>query len=84
MPNPHSPLAPLTFCARRFSISELEMLREVAAQCSTLSLTELSRTLCELLDWKRPNGKSDTPREAGGLVSGTASKAVAQVVPSSR
>jgi hypothetical protein len=57
MPNPHSPLAPLTFCARRFSISELEMLREVAAQCSTLSLTELSRTLCELLDWKRPSGK---------------------------
>jgi len=28
--------------------------------------------------------QSDTPREAGGLVSGTASKAVAQVVPSSR
>ena len=35
-----------------------------------------------LLD--RLDAESDTPREAGGLVSGTASKAVAQVVPSSR
>jgi hypothetical protein len=33
------------------------MIREVVAQCSSLSLTEISRTLCELLDWKRPNGK---------------------------
>ena len=32
-------------------------MREVVAQCSALSLTEIARTLCELLDWKRPNGK---------------------------
>jgi Domain of unknown function (DUF4338) len=56
-PSPASPIVPLNFCARRFSISELQMIREVAAQCNSLSLTELSRTLCELLDWKRPNGK---------------------------
>jgi hypothetical protein len=55
----HSPprLASLTFCGRRFSVSELEMMREVIAPCYALSLTEISRTLCELLDWKRPNGK---------------------------
>jgi hypothetical protein len=57
MPNQQPPIAPLTFCGRHFSISEVEMIREVAAQCSALSLTEISRTLCELLDWKRPNGK---------------------------
>lgn len=57
MPNPQPPLASLTFCGRRFSISEVEMIREVVAQCSSLSLTEISRTLGELLDWKRPNGK---------------------------
>lgn len=57
MANPHSPLAPLTFCGRRFSISELEMIREVVSDCSALSLTEISRTLCELLDWRRPSGK---------------------------
>jgi hypothetical protein len=51
------PVTSLTFCGRRFSISEVEMIREVVAQCSSLSLTEISRTLCELLDWKRPNGK---------------------------
>ncbi len=57
MPNPPPTLAPLTFSGRHFSISEVEMIREVAAQCTALSLTEISRTLCELLDWKRPNGK---------------------------
>jgi Domain of unknown function (DUF4338) len=51
------PLASLTFCGRRFSISELEMIREVASDCHALSLTEISRTVSELLDWKRPNGK---------------------------
>jgi hypothetical protein len=57
MVTPQPLIAPLTFCGRRFSISEVEMMREVVAQCSTLSLTEISRTLCELLDWKRANGK---------------------------
>ncbi len=57
MADSHPPLVPLTFCGRRFSISELEIVREVASQCSALSLTEISRTLCELLDWKRPNGR---------------------------
>jgi len=51
------PIVPLTFCGRHFSISEVEMIREVVGQCSALSLTEISRTLCELLAWKRPNGK---------------------------
>jgi hypothetical protein len=61
MPNPQAAIAPLTFCGRHFSISEMEMIREVAAQCSALSLTEISRTLCELLDWKRPNGEVEKP-----------------------
>lgn len=55
--NPHSSIAPLVFCGRNFLTSEVEMIREVVAQCSSLSLTEISRTLSELLDWKRPNGK---------------------------
>src|SRR5437588_6483268 len=56
-PHAPSPLVPLTFCARRFSISELEMIREVTGECGALSRTEISRTLCELLDWRRPNGR---------------------------
>ena len=54
--NRHSYIQPLTFCGRLFSLSELEMIREVASGCSALSLTEISRTVCELLSWKRPNG----------------------------
>jgi hypothetical protein len=57
MSNPQRLIAPLTFCGRHFPISEVEMIGEVVAQCSALSLTEISRTLCELLSWKRPNGK---------------------------
>ena len=57
MANSQPPIGPLSFSGRHFSLSEVEMLREVVAQCSALSLTEISRTLCELLAWKRPNGK---------------------------
>jgi len=57
MPTPQPLIVPLSFCGRHFSISEVEMIREVVGQCSALSLTEISRTLCELLAWKRPNGK---------------------------
>src|SRR5437870_10029504 len=31
--------------------------RQTAAQFSALGVTEISRTICELLEWKRPNGK---------------------------
>jgi hypothetical protein len=50
-------IAPLAFCGRHFSVAEVEMIREVVGQCGALSLKEISRTLRELLAWKRPNGK---------------------------
>jgi hypothetical protein len=34
----------------------LALLREVVETCSGLSRTELARTVCDLLDWRRPNG----------------------------
>ena len=45
------------FFGRRFSSSDFRLIRELARDFSALSLTELASTLCELLDWKRPNGK---------------------------
>ena len=48
--------APLTFCGRTFSIEELTLVRSVVAEFSTLGVTEISCTVCELLEWKRPNG----------------------------
>ncbi len=32
-------------------------MRQIAADCSALSTTEIARTICELLDWKRPTGR---------------------------
>ena len=47
---------PLTFCGRTFRGHELELMRQIAAQFFALGVTEIARTVCELLEWKRPNG----------------------------
>ena len=47
----------LTFCGRTFSADEIRLMRQIAADCSGLSTTEIARTICELLDWKRPTGR---------------------------
>ena len=46
----------LTFCGRTFGPSELDLMRQVAREFSALGVTEIARTLCELLAWTRPNG----------------------------
>lgn len=45
------------FFGRCFSLSDFRLIQDLAQDFSALSLTELASTLCELLDWKRPNGK---------------------------
>ncbi len=42
---------------RSFTPDEISLICQTAKVFSNLSLTELSKTLCELLEWKRPNGK---------------------------
>src|ERR1039458_10517226 len=46
----------LTFCGRELKPEELDMIRQITREFSTLSLTELAHTVCELLEWRRPNG----------------------------
>ena len=46
----------LTFCGRTFGPSELDLMRQVAGEFSGLGVTEIARTVCELLEWKRPSG----------------------------
>lgn len=46
----------VAFSGRVFKGEELRLIQEISDQCSGLSLTELSRTVCELLDWRRPTG----------------------------
>ena len=45
-----------TFCGRMFRAGELELMRQTALEFSALGVTEIARTVCELLDWKRPSG----------------------------
>jgi len=55
--NTGTPPSPLTFCGRTFSAEELELMRQIACDCPAVGVTEIARTLCELLEWKRPSGR---------------------------
>lgn len=44
------------FCGREFAPQDVSLIREVVESCSGISRTELSHTVCELLEWRRPNG----------------------------
>ena len=46
----------LRFCGISVSAADLELIEETIRDCSGLSRTELAYTVCELLDWRRPNG----------------------------
>ncbi len=50
-----------TFCGRIFSARELQLMRQTAADFAALGVTEIARTVCELLGWKRANGKLKHP-----------------------
>ena len=47
----------LRFCGRMFSGQELELIGEIARDYAGLAVTEMARTICELLEWKRANGR---------------------------
>src|SRR5258708_15268383 len=42
---------------RRFDACELELMRQTALEFSALGVTEIARTICELLEWTRPGGR---------------------------
>lgn len=46
-----------TFCGRTFGADELELMRQMSREYSALGVTEIARTVCELLNWTRPNGR---------------------------
>jgi len=45
------------FCGRQFTPEEMRLVCEVVSTCGGISRKELAYTVCELLDWKRANGK---------------------------
>ena len=44
----------LTFCGRTFGAGELELMRQTAQEFSVLGVTEIARTVCELLSGHGP------------------------------
>jgi hypothetical protein len=46
----------LAFCGRALTDSDLGPIRGIAREFANLASTELAATLCELLQWRRPNG----------------------------
>ena len=51
----------VSFCGRVLTASELNLVRQIIADFPRLSRAELAHTVCELLDWHRPNGKLKGP-----------------------
>src|SRR5207247_2633523 len=47
----------ITFAGRHFSSDELNLMRQAAIDYEGLGITEIARTICEWLDWRRPNGR---------------------------
>lgn len=47
---------PQRFCGREFGADEVALIREIVTTCRGISRRELSHTVCELLEWKRPGG----------------------------
>lgn len=46
----------LRFCGVPVGAPDLELIGTIIRDCSGLSRTELAHTVCELLEWRRPNG----------------------------
>ena len=45
------------FCGQPLSADELKLIEGVTGTCTGVSRTELAATVCELLDWRRANGR---------------------------
>jgi len=47
----------LAFCGQTLTVAELGMVRGITREFANLAWTELAATICELLQWRRPNGR---------------------------
>ena len=61
------PLASVMFCGTPLRPEELALIRQCVARFPRLSRAELAATVCEWLDWQRPNGGLKS-RECRGLL----------------
>jgi len=47
----------VTFCGQALDAHERALIGEVVATCRGVGRSELAHTVCELLEWRRPNGR---------------------------
>ena len=47
----------MIYCARHFSAQDIQTIKDLMAQNPKLKRAALSRKLCELLAWTKPNGE---------------------------
>jgi len=45
------------YCGREFSHDDIQAINRLLEQIPSLQRTPLSRKLCELFDWTKPNGE---------------------------
>jgi len=50
-------LTAIRFAGRCFSPEDVALMCQAARDYASLGITEIARTICEWLDWKRPNGR---------------------------
>lgn len=50
----------ISFCGHKLSADDLSLIRQLVDDFPALSLTQIAFTICELLDWRRPNGALKT------------------------
>jgi hypothetical protein len=48
------------FCGQPVSVEDLALIKELAVEFWGIPRSELAATICELLEWERPNGKLKT------------------------
>jgi Domain of unknown function (DUF4338) len=52
----------VTFCGRKFTAQEVELMRVVAHDYAGLGVTEIARTICELLEWEATKRQTEESR----------------------
>jgi len=50
----------ILFLGKALTDNEMGLVRQIITEFPTLTQTELASTICELLEWRRPNGKLKT------------------------
>src|SRR5881392_2177522 len=50
-------LTVIRFAGHCFSSEDVALMCQAARDYASLGISEISRTICEWLDWKRPNGR---------------------------